>query len=652
VLANGAVQSFELDANNNSKKVETTFADGSVVSESIVHSPTGRILSRTLSGPTGTSTFAYRYNVDGRLVHTTLTGTIPTTATQWHSQYDGPTGLNGDRASKTTTLADGTQQTVAYTYGADNRPLTVSEGRLKGDIVYDAAGRATRLGGVDLTYNAIGRLLSAADGAGRSYTFTDGGATTTLTRPLADGTSSSVTVSASGDTLLLGSDKKIAGQLVALDVGLKVALDQAGAPVRWIFEDTLGNTTWRSTGTNAPARTHLYAPFGEPISATRGTTPATPLDLAINTLGWASGRGATTLRSAGGGALIMIGTRVYSPDAGRWLQADPDVNGSFNAYEYALGDPINMSDPTGNSPNGSMWGMIAATVAGVLIGVFTFGVGTFVTGAGLAAVAVQVVVAGVVGAVSGAIGNIVQQSVDSGFANINWAEVGVAAGSGAALGALTAGVGSYVTKVIPMGFVSRKLAYESVEQYKKSSNWNGFWAVVSGKRFNQLAARSRLAEKTEPTLLSAMFTTKGFFNPRYVVDRRWRLRGSAIDFDDLAGNSSFRSSVGRITARPLTTNSAKVVQQARGVAESIDSSYDNQSLMQILRANQRNSYGVPAKQSITSQQADAFYPNNLLRDSVLIDGNMLNQEVFNMMMGYQKAGNGVFASFKSSISSQ
>jgi RHS repeat-associated protein len=618
VLANGAVQTFELDANNNGKKIETTFPDGTVISETAVRSASGRLLSRTLSGPTGTSTYTYRYNVDGRLVHTTLTGTIPTTATEWHSQYDGPTGLNGDRASKTTTLADGTKQTIAFTYGPDNRPLTVSDGRLKGDIAYDAAGRATRVGGVDLAYDATGQLLSAADGS-RSYTITDGGNTTTLRRTLPDGTTSVVSVSASGDTLMLGPDKKIEGQLVNLDSGINVVLDKSGAPARWLYEDMLGNTTWRSTGNAAPQRTHLYAPFGEPISVQRGTTPATPIDLVVNSLGWASGRGARTYRLAA--PLMSIGARLYTPDAGRWLAPDPSLNGSFNAYEYAIGDPINMSDPSGNSPSGALLGLIASVVIGVVIGVFTFGIGTAVTTAGLAAVAVQVAVAAVIGAISGAVGDIVQQSSDKGWSNIDWAQVGIAAGTGAWMGAATAGVGAWVTKVLPIGFVARKLVYNSVEEFNKTGYFTGTVKVLFGIRFQQAAAayRNTVAQQGKvPSLLREAFTTKGFFNPWYVKGlrdaqrKRAGVRMSDNPFDLRSGSIS--GPIGNTSARPTTVNGAGLVQGNRSSIISIESTRG--PLQKVIKINNVPNDDYAVRNTILMDDVEALFSKDALRASL------------------------------------
>ena len=619
VLANGAVQTVELDANNRGKKIETTFADGTVVSETAVHSPTGRILTRTLSGPTGTSTYAYTYNADGRLTHTTLTGTIPTTATAWHSQYDGPAGMNGNRASKTTTHADGTQRTTAFTYGEDNRPLTASEGPAKGTISYDAARRATKIGGVDLAYDATGMLLSAAQGD-RSYTFTDGGLTSTLTRTLADGATSTVSVSSSGNDLMLGPDRTIEAQVVTLASGITVVLDKTGAPARWLYEDMLGSTTWRSVGNAAPARTHLYAPGGEPISVQRGTTPATPLDLIVNSLGWMSGRGATTLRLST--TLMMIGARVYTPDVGRWLQPDPDVNASFNAYEYAIGDPINQSDASGNASQGWLWGLVASVVVGALIGTFTFGIGPMVTGAmSLAQIAVQIAMGAVAGAISSAVGDVVTQSVDKGWANIDWSAVGVAAGLGAGGGAVASGVFAVALKALPAAIVARRLAAATPQEFAATQTaWGRVKEVGKFRqRLNFMGERQRelLAVQGETsTLGNTMFSSKGVFTRAGWAKAFGNVQQESIAFDDL-----FSSTVSQAGGRsamitgPVGNNSARITQQNLSIVSSIDSS--DSALQQVLRVKNvpQGEYGMAVRNSIKAVEMESLYPPAQLRFS-------------------------------------
>jgi RHS repeat-associated protein len=54
---------------------------------------------------------------------------------------------------------------------------------------------------------------------------------------------------------------------------------------------------------------------------------------------------ATTLASG----VIAMGARSYVPQIGRFLQTDPVPGGSANAYAYGSADPVNNSDPSGES---------------------------------------------------------------------------------------------------------------------------------------------------------------------------------------------------------------------------------------------------------------------------------------------------------------
>ncbi len=43
--------------------------------------------------------------------------------------------------------------------------------------------------------------------------------------------------------------------------------------------------------------------------------------------------------------------RFYDPDTGRYITADPiGLEGGLNLYSYVYGDPVNLTDPTGQIP--------------------------------------------------------------------------------------------------------------------------------------------------------------------------------------------------------------------------------------------------------------------------------------------------------------
>lgn len=65
--------------------------------------------------------------------------------------------------------------------------------------------------------------------------------------------------------------------------------------------------------------------------------------------GWLGGRQRRTELPSGA---IQMGVRSYVPAMGRFISVDPVLGGSANAYDYALGDPVNMLDLDGRKPHG------------------------------------------------------------------------------------------------------------------------------------------------------------------------------------------------------------------------------------------------------------------------------------------------------------
>lgn len=76
----------------------------------------------------------------------------------------------------------------------------------------------------------------------------------------------------------------------------------------------------------------------------RGATPS-------NRLGWLGTHERFVEQSATG--IIRMGLRLYDPNLGRFLQADPIPGGSANDYDYANADPINGRDLAGLCDEGT-----------------------------------------------------------------------------------------------------------------------------------------------------------------------------------------------------------------------------------------------------------------------------------------------------------
>ena len=98
-------------------------------------------------------------------------------------------------------------------------------------------------------------------------------------------------------------------------------------------------------GTVDAAGAFTDLPDTDEFGVTDGTIPSARL-------GWLGG----SKRFAAAPALdiVRMGVRLYDPNLGRFLQADPIIGGSCNTYDYVCGDPINKFDipGTGGSSGG------------------------------------------------------------------------------------------------------------------------------------------------------------------------------------------------------------------------------------------------------------------------------------------------------------
>jgi RHS repeat-associated protein len=107
--------------------------------------------------------------------------------------------------------------------------------------------------------------------------------------------------------------------------------------------DVIGEAALDPTAT-APTKLAESTEFG---------APQTSASFPLARFAWLGGQERSTELPSG---LVAMGARAYVPQVGRFLQPDPVSGGSSNAYDYARGDPVNMSDVQGTyTPTVPSW---------------------------------------------------------------------------------------------------------------------------------------------------------------------------------------------------------------------------------------------------------------------------------------------------------
>lgn len=285
----------------------------------------GRITTRTETLQGATDTYAYAYDAAGRVSSVRKNGALVEEYT-----YDA----SGNRL--TATLATGT------TTGA-----------------YDAQDRLTELGATTYTYTAAGALATAVTGGqATTYSYDQLGTLLGVTPP----TGPAITYLVDGLHRRVG--KRVGGALVQGflyedDLRPIAELDGAGAVVsRFVYATRLnvpdylvrGGVTYRivtdhlgsprlvvNTANGAVVQRMDYDAFGR---VTLDTNPG------FQPFGFAGGLYDRDTK------LVRFGARDYDAEAGRWTSKDPlgFAAGDTNLYRYAAGDPINVTDPSGQGP--------------------------------------------------------------------------------------------------------------------------------------------------------------------------------------------------------------------------------------------------------------------------------------------------------------
>lgn len=348
-------------------------SDGKTYSESTVMSQIGRVINTTQQYDGQTIASAYTYDTIGRLIN----ASVGQTKFEYGYTYDSATcssvassnplsGKIHNRATyKVTNLSTNavvTNESMCYN-AADQ--LIYSNNSNIGAPTYDDHGNTTSFSGngtaQSFEYNASDQNIAVNQGNKRTeYLKTSTGSILRKKEFVNGNLVSSYRYSAGGKILqqcTLNDDTACTtvDRYIALPGSVTMTLSPTNSDdsrkVVYSILNSHGDTslTVSAQGKTSPGFGTImaYGAYGEDlISGTSGSTNQTSINATDATMGWASDP-TRKVDANYSTKFIQMGSRVYIPSLGRFLQNDPVDGGSPNAYVYTY-DPINSSDYSGN----------------------------------------------------------------------------------------------------------------------------------------------------------------------------------------------------------------------------------------------------------------------------------------------------------------
>ena len=249
---------------------------------------------------------------------------------------------------------------VRYRYDSNGnrtaREVVRSTGTSTETASYDAQDRLLNYEGTQYTYTPNGDLLTKTDATGTTHYIYDAlGNLRKVTLP------NGVVI----EYLIDGQNRRVGRKvdgivthrwLYADQLRIVAELDATGAVAKRFVYGTRANVPDYMVAGGVTYR--IYADhLGSPRRVVNLTTGAVIQSLRFDEYGYVladTNPGFIPFGFAGGlhdtaTGLVRFGARDYDPRVGRWTSKDPilfDASGT-NVYEYALGDSVNLFDPTG-----------------------------------------------------------------------------------------------------------------------------------------------------------------------------------------------------------------------------------------------------------------------------------------------------------------
>jgi RHS repeat-associated protein len=312
-VASGDVDEFAYDPAGGMS--EATFADGAetLASISYVRNNVGQVEEETINGLPGSEEIFYGYDKNDRLI----------SAGEASFEYDPADSLTKG-------------------LGSTNK--------------YDAASQLETGTGVSYTYDKLGERTKATPEAGpaTTYGYDQAGGLTSIERPeegevpaisesfTYDGTGLMASKT-SGPTTRYLTWQPAELPLLLADGENSYIYGPGGLPIEqvsseeeatYLHHDQLGSTRVLTDASGEASATFSYGPYGAPAGSTGSAT--TPMGFA----------GEYTDPESG---LQYLRARFYDPATAQFLTRDPLEALTGERYAYALDDPVNLVDPSGET---------------------------------------------------------------------------------------------------------------------------------------------------------------------------------------------------------------------------------------------------------------------------------------------------------------
>jgi len=306
-------------------KVGTTTT--TMYSEKYTRDADGRVSAKTETVGSVKATYAYTYDKAGRLTAVKKNG-APFSSYTYDSNSNRTSAttasgtVNGTYDAQDRLLTYGnTSSSTSYTYTANGELASQAVGTHTTTYTYDVLGnliKVTLPSGTVITYlidpenHRVGTLINGVLQAGFLYDDQD--------RVVAQLNAANQIVS----QFVYGTDARTPDYMVQGGITYRIFPDQLGSP-RLIVNVATGAITEQID----------YDEFGV---VTNDTNPG------FQPFGFAGGLYDQQTK------LVRFGARDYNPAVGRWTAKDPVLFRGMdtNLYEYAMGDPVDLQDPSGH----------------------------------------------------------------------------------------------------------------------------------------------------------------------------------------------------------------------------------------------------------------------------------------------------------------